>query len=98
MKETIKSLLVLLLFALNSVAVAQEIGQNDLSKPKFRDVHKLRPQISTEQLVAKSEEAIKKGLNFLVKTQNKDGSWGSHDPKIANLLNFGFDINAIKSL
>ncbi len=64
--------------------------QNDQQKKPTRDVHKLRPQFPTDQLIKKSEQAIQDGLNFLVKTQNKDGSWGSHDPKMAVLLNFGF--------
>jgi len=69
-----------------------EVQQEDKAKDakKTRDIHKLRPQFGTQELIAKSEAAIQKGLDFLVKTQNKDGSWGSHDPKIANLLNFGF--------
>ena len=65
------------------------IGQFESNK-KTRDVHKLRPQFPTDQLIKKSEQAIQDGLNFLVKSQNKDGSWGSHDPKMANLMNFGF--------
>lgn len=60
------------------------------SQSPARDVHKLRPPHSTEVLVEKSKQAIQDGLNYLVKTQNEDGSWGSHDPKVANLADFGF--------
>lgn len=59
-------------------------------KQENEDVHNLRPKHSTEELLKMSEEAIQNGLNFLVSSQNEDGSWGSHDPKIANLQNFGF--------
>lgn len=101
----IVSSLVLVLVLSNNLLPAQEVQQTqkqDVANAKVlqeddtqetkktRDVHKLRPQFGTEELIAKSEAAIQQGLDFLVKTQNKDGSWGSHDPKIANLLNFGF--------
>ena len=55
-----------------------------------QDKHKLRPQIPTDQIIKRSEEAIQHGFDFLVKSQNSDGSWGSHDPKTAALMNFGF--------
>ena len=56
------------------------------------DVHQLRPQYSTQELLQQSEQAIQDGLNYLVQNQNTDGSWGSHDPQIANLANFGFQL------
>lgn len=56
------------------------------------DVHQLLPKHDTDTLLKMSEEAIQKGFDFLVETQNDDGSWGSHDPRIANLANFGFQL------
>ena len=64
--------------------------KSDNPKLNRPDIHRLRPQFPTDQLIVKSEQAIQNGFDFLVKTQNKDGSWGSHDPKMAMLLNFGF--------
>ena len=69
-------------------ATRDETSQEDVS----RDLHNLRPKLPTEELVKRSEKAIQDGLNFLVRTQNKDGSWGSHDPSVANLANFGFQL------
>ena len=74
-----------------SVAGAQE-GATDQDKKKSKDVHNLRPKFPTEELVKQSEEAIQRGFQFLVKTQNKDGSWGSHDPDIPDLADFGFGL------
>ncbi len=75
-----------------SPAWAQD--EQDANNPaiKTADVHGLRPPHETEKLVPLAEEAIQKGLKFLVESQNEDGSWGSHDPKIANLSNFGFQL------
>ncbi len=56
------------------------------------DVHQLLPKHDTDKLLEMSEAAIQTGFDFLIKTQNEDGSWGSHDPKIANLANFGFQL------
>ncbi len=57
---------------------------------KTSDKHQLRPQVPTKELVKRAQSSIQRGLDFLVATQNKDGSWGSHDPKMAALMNFGF--------
>ncbi len=65
-------------------------GKQANAETKLIDAHGLRPPDPTEILLANSEHAIQNGLDFLVKTQNKDGSWGSHDPKVARLTNFGF--------
>ena len=56
------------------------------------DVHGLRPPFGTGELLKQAETARLRGFQFLVETQNKDGSWGSHDPKIANLADFGFQL------
>lgn len=66
--------------------------QADSQDRKTRDVHKLRPQFPTDQLLEMSEVALQKGFDYLVQSQNEDGSWGSHDPQIANLSNFGFQL------
>ena len=55
-----------------------------------QDKHKLKPQIPTDQIITESKAAIQRGFEFLVKCQNSDGSWGSHNPKMAALMNFGF--------
>jgi len=60
------------------------------SKKTTRDIHKLRPQFPAEQLIEKSKKAIDDGLAFLVASQNKDGSWGSHHPRVTSLKDFGF--------
>ncbi len=77
-----------------SSASAQDETRPPVAKPgnPTRDVHHLRPELPTRELVVKSEQAIQDGLNFLVKTQNEDGSWGSHDPSVAKLANFGFQL------
>ena len=55
-----------------------------------QDKHNLKPQIPTDQIIKQSRAAIQNGFDFLVKSQNSDGSWGSHHPKMAALMNFGF--------
>ena len=79
---------------LSQCAIAQKkdrkSDKSDNPKLNRPDIHKLRPQFPTDQLITKSEQAIQDGFEFLVKTQNKDGSWGSHDPKMALLIDFGF--------
>ncbi len=57
-----------------------------------KDVHQLAPPIHGRELVARVEAARRKGFAFLVESQNSDGSWGSHDPRIAKLENFGFQL------
>ena len=56
------------------------------------DPHRLAPPVSRPDLVQGAREALDRGFAFLVVTQNPDGSWGSHDPQIANLANFGFQL------
>ena len=95
-----------LLFLLTNYSLAQDSEPQSSDAPKTvvplaqdqdqqkatRDVHKLRPQYPTDELLEMSEAALQKGFDYLVKSQNEDGSWGSHDPKIANLSNFGFQL------
>ena len=56
------------------------------------DVHKLRPQFPTEVLHEKSVVAVQDGLDYLAKTQNKDGSWGSHDPRLPDWKDLAFSV------
>lgn len=56
------------------------------------DVQGLRPPYDAAKLAELARAAREKGLRFLVETQNPDGSWGSHDPKIAGLRDFGFQL------
>lgn len=64
--------------------------QDSLSQSN--DKHKLRSPFLTEELFEKSEASIQNGLDFLVKSQNSDGSWGSHDPKLASWANLAFSV------
>ena len=50
----------------------------------------LTPKFSGALLAKSCRDAIGRGFAHLAKTQNKDGTWGSHDPKLSNLKNFGF--------
>ncbi len=70
--------------------VCQSVEPGRPQRAATPDIHQLRPPFATARLIEKSEAAIQNGLNFLVESQNKDGSWGSHDPQIAGLANFGF--------
>ena len=75
---------ILLAVSLSLIVSTYSFGQDKERKsdksdnPKLNrpDIHRLRPQFPTEELILKSEKSIQDGLNFLVKTQNKDGSWG----------------------
>ena len=69
---------------------ADQSGSDD--KGKREDVHQLAPPIHGRELLSRVEEARRKGFAFLVKSQNADGSWGSHDPRIAKLADFGFKL------
>ena len=79
------------LFAFSLVVSAQE-SVADPDKKNSKDIHNLRPKFPTEELVKQSEAAIERGLQFLVTTQNHDGSWGSHDPDLPDLADFGFNL------
>ncbi len=71
-------------------------GQDEQARPPVekpsKDVHKLRPQFPTEVLYGKSVIAVQDGLNYLATTQNKDGSWGSHDPKLPDWKDLAFSV------
>ncbi len=87
---TFLSCCVVLNFSSQLASSQQSASDLPAHREKSKDVHQLRPQFPSEQLIVKSKQAIQDGLDFLVGTQNSDGSWGSHDPKIASLKNFGF--------
>ncbi len=72
----------------NSAPRAQQGTQDSLNK----DPHKLRPQFPTSVLLEKSEKSIQEGLDYLVEAQNEDGSWGSHDPKLASWADLAFSV------
>jgi len=55
-----------------------------------KDPLSLTPKLRGAALAKSARDAIGHGFAFLAKTQNKDGTWGSHDPKLSNLKNFGF--------
>ena len=56
------------------------------------DPHGLAPTVDAATLAERCAEARRRGFAFLLSSQNPDGSWGSHDPKIANLADFGFQL------
>ncbi len=56
------------------------------------DPHTLAPTVEADEIARRCEAAQARGFAFLVAHQNVDGSWGSHDPKIANLADFGFQL------
>ena len=70
-------------------APATEESSTPQSSP---DKHGLRPPHGTEELVAMARKSHERGVAYLVENQNEDGSWGSHDPRLANLANFGFQL------
>src|SRR5262245_5885747 len=57
-----------------------------------KDEMGLTPTLHGEELLERSKLAYQRGFDFLVATQNSDGSWGSHDPKVASLRDFGFQL------
>ena len=67
-------------------------AQQENQRVDPKDMHKLRPPCGTQELLEKSAKARERGFQFLIESQNHDGSWGSHDPKIANLADFGFQL------
>ena len=52
----------------------------------------MRPTNPTDELVEMAWAARERGLRYLVDHQNDDGSFGSHDPRLAALANFGFQL------
>ncbi len=56
------------------------------------DAMSLAPEVTGAELRARAEQAYQRGFDFLVASQNADGSWGSHDPKVASLRDFGFQL------
>jgi hypothetical protein len=76
------------------VVWAHPVLAQDAPKPQPKsDPHQLGSPITGAKLLERVLEARRKGFEFLVRSQNGDGSWGSHDPKIANLKDFGFQLN-----
>ncbi|MHC4990189.1 MAG: prenyltransferase/squalene oxidase repeat-containing protein, partial [Planctomycetota bacterium] len=81
-------------FLLTAIAVASACAQEAPPEtpppsPK-RDVHELAPPADRAKLREQAQTALEKGYAFLVRSQNPDGSWGSHDPKTGSLKDFGF--------
>ena len=72
-----------------SALVAQDEAQQRVDP---NDLHQLRPPCDTAALLEKASKSRRRGFKFLIDTQNTDGSWGSHDPQIANLADFGFQL------
>lgn len=76
-----------LAIVLSLSAAAGEGGDAERS-----DVHRLEPTLDTDALVRRAREAREAGLRYLVEHQNDDGSFGSHDPRLATLADFGFQL------
>jgi len=77
------------------LSLTARAAQEDAQEPQAgaetpADPHRLAPPATRAELVREAALAVDEGLAFLVRTQNDDGSWGSHDPKVANLKDFGF--------
>jgi hypothetical protein len=88
-----KRRVLIVILAASPLLAAQEPPRQPLDElPRVEDVHGLRPPHSTEKLVELARAARERGLRYLLANQNKDGSWGSHDPKIAELRDFGFGL------
>ena len=88
-------LLFVALLAANSSLLAQQqpdVQQQPKPQQQDQDIHQLRPPLNTAALLAKATACRQRGYKFLLDTQNHDGSWGSHDPKIPNLADFGFQL------
>jgi hypothetical protein len=61
--------------------------------PEIPAPAKETPAPPSPQALAKSAHAaIRRGLDFLHKTQAADGAWGSHDPVVVNSAQLGFGI------
>lgn len=75
-----------------SVVVLSLTGLPAQEAEETEDIHGLRSPYTSEQLVNMAHEARQKGFQYLIETQNPDGSWGSHDPTIPYLKDFGFSM------
>ncbi len=73
-------------------SAAQDQTTQETMDRTAKDPHKLRPQFPTEILFEKSQKSIQDGLDYLVESQNEDGSWGSHDPKLASWADLAFSV------
>ncbi len=72
--------------------VAEDPAGRPVTRAGTRDAHHLRPPIGSNELLEKAAESMRRGFDFLIDSQNVDGSWGSHDPVVANLADFGFQL------
>lgn len=54
------------------------------------DSLQLAPPIHGAELVAQAKQAYQRGFEYLLTVQNPDGSFGSFNPKMAALKDFGF--------
>ena len=81
-RRTMSWLVAIALCALPAQAAAQQPDEKTQSR---EDVHQLAPPIHGPELMSRVEQARRKGFAFLVKSQNADGSWGSHDPDHGDL-------------
>ena len=86
----ISSMSLMFSLVLAGLATGQQPEEMTTANPVAEDQHGLRPPHETAELVELAQQARESALAFLVETQNTDGSWGSHDPQIARLRDFGF--------
>jgi hypothetical protein len=78
------------LLALPVLAAAQDDPLTGPPNEHRKDAMGLTPKLTGAELRAAAEAALQRGFDFLVGCQNEDGSWGSHDPAMAFLKDFGF--------
>ncbi len=97
MKSTTTTFLTSLALVLTAIAggaqePATDADDTEAASSQEADPHRLAPPIERDELVARAREARARGFAHLVASQNADGSWGSHDPKVASLKDFGFQL------
>ena len=101
--EPRRTLLVLVLLGAAPAAALQEPQAPDAPRPKVdplsgppnaarEDVLGLSPPVVGRELLERARESYRRGFEFLLRNQNADGSFGSHDPKIPELRDFGFQL------
>src|SRR5262245_80466 len=88
-------LVTVVLCVMSALALAQDQPKTAVPpapSPEVPAPAKATPAPTPEMLAKSAHAAIRKGLDFLHKTQAADGAWGSHDPVVVNSAQLGFGI------
>jgi hypothetical protein len=88
-------LIVIAVLWLSVPALAQDEPKTAAPQPKAETPAPApgeTPPPSKETLAKNAHAAIRRGLDFLHKTQTADGAWGSHDPVVVDSAQLGFGI------